>query len=528
MLNMKKFDVLLVLTLLGASFFAGLQAWQLRKENKTGLSKIVGTVSSLQGEAFRKGDADFFYQPAVSGIKVAENDQLTTGINSEAQIQLDQLQSKILLKEMSHIILKFKNDSFALDIRSGDVEAVLAPGEMILVDGNRTLSAQGGAARVRYNKGLEGSSFKVLEGEVVVSDGASNTVITPSGELGHFSGIRLKFPEDKGVVVNDQLKVSFEWISAQNLGPYTVKVFSNERLVHSQAFQETQGTLKLPAVGSYSWTLHAPKAKGVSPTFAFTLYDRPLLEIESPVAGKIFTLTEKKQEQEIAFKWRQLLLEEPLMVIEKRADNAGEFQPFASERIQAQSENTIEKNIPAGFFRWRVELGKQVSNWNDFSVKAEEVPLPKVVVKEPVKPVAKPKPVKIASKPAPPPPLPTPTPPPPPPPENPPAPVAVEEPKKSGNGIEIPKIVSPDSGASFVTKDEQTNIDILARSVACDDYEVEVDTAKNFSNPFILKSENGKGRAPLKAGSYYIRARCWKDGDMGDWSLVRQFKIQKN
>lgn len=524
---MKRFDVVLVLALLGASFFAGLQAWSLRKENKVGINKVVGKVSSLQGEAFRKGDADFFFVPAAGGGSVAENDHFTTGVKSEALIQLDAMQSQIILNEMSHIILKFQKDSFALDIRSGAVEALIAPGEIILVDGNRTLSAQGGPARVRYNKGLDEATFKVLEGKILVSDGTSQTIVTPLGADKVIVELQLKLPEDGAAVVSADKEVSFAWVTTKDLGPYTLKVFSEDRLVQNLKVTDTKATLRLPAVGNYTWTLQAEGLKEtILPIKSFTLYDRALIEIEFPLAGKEFILAPEKTEQSVVFKWHQQIPGHSIFVVEKFSF-ANEPLSFVKENIQATVENNLKKDVPAGEFRWRIETDKGFSDWNSFEVKKEEIK----PVKTPLvaKPVVKNKPKMLPPDPAPTPlsmPKAEPTP----------TIVAaplekkleVEEAKTSWNGIEVPKIVSPDSGSNIITKENTVLVEVRAKSLSCNDYEMEIDTAKNFSNPTILKSENGTGRAQLKAATYFVRARCWKDGDMGDWSIVREFKIQKN
>ncbi|NUN07013.1 MAG: hypothetical protein HUU57_14795 [Bdellovibrio sp.] len=605
---MKRFDFLLVLALLVASFYAGFKAWTLHSQRGVTANAVIGQVSSSDGDVFQKGDADFFYVPVGNGSQVLENDQLTTGIQSEAKVQLKSLQSQIYLKEMSHIIFRLKQNSFSLDIRSGDVDAILVPGEIVLVDGKKIIAAEGGSARITYRKRAEGSSFQVLQGSVSLADGGEKSVIKADEALGN--RLTMIYPAHGESVVAPDLLVKFQWQDVASLNPYVLNVFSRDRLVQSQIVNEPLAVLRLPKPGLYTWKVFPQKFPQASADgWTFQLYKEPLFELLQPLNNEEIRLSFGEERKNIAFAWKQRTADKNFLIIES-ADlkSVATWIPFEKVDVLSATDVTADKQLPVGTYRWKVQAGLVSSEWRTLKVQGADVPLlapPKIsdidilfseqikkdglplswapvenaegyevewaqslrpMVKMnaeriPVlgagkfkyrartynkmkfpgewseyksvhlrKPVvlAKTQPAAPAAPPAPKPEIAaTPSL----------SPAPVEKPKDSApksegegklswNGIEIPKVVSPDSSMSIVSREEKVSVDVLVKSLSCKDYEIEVDIDKKFLNPTIVKSENGKSRINLKKGSYNIRARCWKDGDMGEWSLIRQFVVQ--
>ncbi|HEY1080075.1 MAG TPA: hypothetical protein VGE46_08250 [Bdellovibrio sp.] len=606
---MKRFDFLLVLALLGASSYAGFKAWTLHSQRGLTANAVIGQVSSTDGDVFQKGDADFFYVPAGTGAAVLENDQLTTGIHSEAKIQLKSLQSQIFLKEMSHIIFRLKQNSFSLDIRSGDVDAILVPGEIVLVDGKKVIAAEGGAARITYRKRAEGSSFQVLQGSVSLAEDNEKSVIKADEGLG--AKLTMVYPGHGESVVSPDLIVKFQWQDSADLKPYVLNVFSKDRLIQSQIFKDSSAALRLPKPGLYTWKVFPQKSpQAGSEGWTFQLYKEPLFELLQPLHNEQTKLSFGEEKKNISFQWKQRAGDKNFLIIEnKDSKSQTDWAPFEKAEILSGPDVIVNKDLSAGVYRWQIQAGLALSEWRTLTIQMPDVPKlapPKlsnidvlfseqikkdgleltwppvenaqsyevewaqrvrpsvkvsaekitglapgkfqyrartynamnvpgdwseyksVYLRKPVAPVKAP-PAAVAPAPVVPKPevAATPTL----------SPAVVEKPKDSApknegegklswNGIEIPKVVSPDSSMSIVSRGEKVGVDVVIKSLSCKDYEVEIDTDKKFLNPTIIKTENGKNRISLKQGSYNIRARCWKDGDMGDWSLVRQFVIQ--
>lgn len=98
--------------------------------------------------------------------------------------------------------------------------------------------------------------------------------------------------------------------------------------------------------------------------------------------------------------------------------------------------------------------------------------------------------------------------------------------KVSPNGIEIPHVVEPVANQKVKSTGEITKVKVKLYSKTCTLYEVEADTDPEFSIPVIRRTRSVDTYLALKAGTYHIHARCWKDGDMGIWSPAKQFDLK--
>ncbi|MDG0815433.1 hypothetical protein [Bdellovibrio svalbardensis] len=92
--------------------------------------------------------------------------------------------------------------------------------------------------------------------------------------------------------------------------------------------------------------------------------------------------------------------------------------------------------------------------------------------------------------------------------------------------IPKPKVLSPLPASNFIAQRGAIILDIRLSNEHCENYEVEIDSSNKFSNPIVLTSPAPNLQKQIKRGRFYLRARCWKEGDMGAWSRPTQVSVQ--
>lgn len=590
---MKRFDAFFIFLFLLLSLFSGWWSYSLYISNDNGLNPQVGDVESKQNDVFRKSEAEFFYTPLGSKNSVFDKDQITTGIDSEANIAIRNSTSRISLKDLCHVIIRSGTKGFELDIRLGTVEASLNDDLLTIVDGDRRISAQNGPALVSYTKGQNGSQFKVIHGEVLLKDKDKSETLRPL--LGLKSGeerIKLLLPKNDAYLADPKGTTFFKWSDSEQNKTYRAKIFEKNKLIKviELSTQETQ--VRFPREGSYQWHIEDLNDSNIiSNTSTFTLGKKPFYVLTSPVENEVFKMAPNSQTYTVNLHWQQLSGGNTKILIEKKTtDDSWTTAQELQQSIDGLGQ--VSADLPVGEYRWKLsgdhsdsqtqgfiileqklspleppkitDLKKDFSN--EIKTQGLSIPWPPVPqamsyevefqgrtfpVTEPqvLLPIEKPgankyrvrtlnrqnlpgawssfKKINLVAKKTLPPsapivapiktpepdPIPAPTPP-------------AGKPQLSWNGIEIPMIIYPYNDMTIVSQNKKTAIYVVLSSKACIDFEVEIDESKTFQNPTILKTKLPKGTALLANGSYQIRARCWQDGDMGSWSLVRRFKIQ--
>lgn len=513
MSKLKKFDVFLFILFLAIGIGAGYFSYEMYHSPKSNQAERVGYLAFAPGDVFRKGSEDFFYAQENVNAIIHNYDQITTGMESKAKIVLDQ-GSSLELDQLSHILISVKDGQYALDIRAGATHATLNNGQTFLVDGTRVIAPYNGSAVVLYDKLDKDAEITVLKGQIKVSNGADEKILsadnglTKLGRAGDvLQPIQLNLPHEAELIISPTKEVELSWEPFTETTNYSVELIQNDKIIQSFETLQTHLKVTVPNEGEFQWKVSGIEKRKVaqSEIRKFQVNVDPGFELISPKDKEIFSFKEPATDLSLNFQFKAKIKSPWLFIEELDKKEITKSQVNQTDQTPAPG---LAATLGAARFRWGLSQteAELPTQWNQFEIKKISVPkkLPKKI---PVTTTLPPPPT------LPPTTLPPPT-------------TTTLAMKVSKNGIEIPSIVSPKADDKVKAKGEITKVAVKVASQTCKLYEVEADTDARFTLPIITRSVKPTASLSLKKGSYYIHARCWKSGDMGSWSAPTRFVIE--
>lgn len=507
--KLKKFDVFLFILFLAISIGAGYFSYEMYHTPKSAEAQRVGYLALAPGDVFRKGSEDFFYaQESVNAI-IHNYDQITTGMDSKAKIVLDQ-GSSLELDQLSHVLISIKDGQYALDIRAGATHATLNNDQTLLVDGTRVIAPHNGSAEVLYDKLDKDAEITVLKGQIKVSNGDDEKILsaenglTKLGRAGEtLQPIQLNSPHDAELIISPTKEIDLSWEPFTETTNYVVELIQNEKVIQSFETLQTHLKIAVPTEGEFQWKVSGIEKSKVaqSETRKFQLNVDPGFELISPKDKEVLSFKEPAEDIAVGFQFKAKI-KSPWLYLE-------DLNKKEIAKSQATEPGTSMK-LKDSHFRWGLSMTATdlPTKWNQFEIK--KIALPKKL----------PKKIPVTTT-LPPPPPPTTLPP-----TTLPPPTTTMAMKVSKNGIEIPSIVDPKVNDKVKATGETTKVSVQMASQTCKLYEVEADTDAKFTLPIISRSVKPTASLSLKKGAYYIHARCWKAGDMGNWSEAVRFVLE--
>jgi hypothetical protein len=230
-----------VATLVGLSSLALLLSdnWFTRAylEGKTGLVVFGRVVTSIK-DVKRKISDDFLWVPALKDDPLYEGDSAFTGVDSEAEIQIDK--STIWMEPNSLILFKRIKGVPALDIRQGAVKARVASGQkMGFISRGGTTEVEGSGdkpAEIKMAAQESGNvQVRVVSGEAALRAGDAQQKIHEGqmaevSDKGRLLGVKsfpllLVSPKDGDTLLKDSSEnVFFSWEAPEALKTFHIQV----------------------------------------------------------------------------------------------------------------------------------------------------------------------------------------------------------------------------------------------------------------------------------------------------------------